>query len=549
MRTQSAVVALVLCALATSCGGGESTSPAPRAGDPSTPAPTTPVATSISIAPSSVALGSIGASQTLSAQVRDQNGQVMSGASVTWSSANPAVASVSASGVVSAVSAGSTDILATAGSATASVRVTVSQSVGSVSITPNTTTLTSIGATAQLNATARDVTGAAIANAPISWSASPSSVATVSSAGLVTAVAGGSATITASSAGVTATANIMVQLSNIPTTCTQQPVFGSHLLDPGVIKVITQIGVVGGGNTEIVGRSYVFPIDGIEGVRIPLTAPAALNVIAAKHYLPPGAPTSGYVPDWSLLLDAGCGIQLELFHVKDVAASIKAVADTTISNSSAWQQLSTSVPFEAGATFGWYMRGLNSVAFDVIVHDRNFVNQFTNQARYVTGRSNLLDVICPWTLFAPSLRSSYLSALGSQAGQRVAGASCGSVNRDVAGTPAGQWFTSPAVTGNWPFAKIGFYGDPLPIILGVDSTVYIGHTGPANDVRIYRDNGTWKDPATITSSHCYQITSGSNASGWLWLRMNSATQMDAAYGDTGTCPAAFPLSGFMAYHR
>lgn len=549
MRIQSALAALLVCALVTSCDGGDSTSPAPKGGDPTTPVPPTPVATSISISPNSLSLNGIGASQPLGAQVRDQNGQAMGNATVSWNSANPAVASVNANGVVSAIAAGSADIIATAGAASASARVTVSQSVGSLSISPNSSTLTSVGATVQLNATARDASGVVVANAPISWNASPTSVATVSSTGLVTAVAAGGVTITASTPGATAAANINVQLSNIPTTCTQQPVFGSHLLDPGMIKVITQIGVVGGGNTEIVGRSYVFPIDGIDGVRIPLHAPTTLSVVAAKHYLPPGAPTTGYVPDWSLLLDAGCGIQLELFHVKDVAASIKAATDTTISNSSAWQPLATRVPFAAGETFGWYMRGLNSVAFDVIVHDRNFVNQFTNQARYVTGRSNLLDVICPWTLFAPALRNSYLGAIGSQSGFRVAGAGCGTVNRDVAGTPAGQWFTSATVTANWPFSKIGFYGDPLPIVLGVDSAVYIGHTGPANDVRIYRENSTWKDPATITSSHCYQVTSGSNASGWLWLRMNSAIQMDAAYNDTGLCPSTFPSTGFMAYHR
>ncbi|MBL0939149.1 MAG: Ig-like domain-containing protein [Gemmatimonadaceae bacterium] len=546
MRIRSALAAvLVLCT--TACGGGDTTSPGTK-GNPSTPAPTTPVATSIVLSTQSVTINGLGATQGVGAEVRDQRGQPMSTA-VSWSSASPGIASVSSSGLITSNAVGATDVVATAGTITATVRVVVAPNNVSITLSPNSLTLNTVGATAQLQAMVRNANGDVVTNAVVAWSANPTSVATVSSSGVVTAVGNGTASITATSAGASATANIGVQLSNGPSTCTQQPVFASHLLDPSMIKVITQIGVVGGGNTEIVGRSYVFPIDGIDGVRIPLNAPTALNVVAAKHYLPSGAPTSGYVPDWSLLLDAGCGIQLELFHVKDVAASIKAVADTSISNSSAWQPLSRNVPFAAGETFGWYMRGLNSVAFDVIVHDRNHVNQFTNQARYVTGRSNLLDVVCPWTLFAPNLRSSYLGAIGSQTGFRVAGAGCGAVNRDVPGTPAGQWFTSATVTANWPFAKVGHYGDPLPIVLGVDSTVYIGHTGPANDVRIYRENSTWKDPATITTSHCYQAMSGNTASGWLWLRMNSATQMDAAYGDTGACPATFPASGFMPYYR
>lgn len=549
-RLNGAFALVLACATIVSCGGGGSTAtsaPPTVGGDPSTPAPSTP--TSITINRSVLQFGGIGETAQLSAEVRDQKGAVMGSAAVTWSSSNAQTVTVSNSGLVTVVAVGSATITATSGSATTSLNVSVSQTAATLVVSPATMTLISIGGNQPLAAVARDASGNTIQNVSVSWSASPSSVATVSSNGLVTAVSNGTAVVTATVANISATASVTVQSSTVPQSCSSRPVFSEYLIEPSLLKVITQIGVIGGGNTEIVGRSYAMPVDGMDGIRMPLTAPANMNVVAARHYLPPGAPTSGYVPDWSLLLDAGCGVTVELFHVKDVAPSIKAASDTTIYPYSGWQALPTSVPFRAGETFGWYQRGLNSVAFDVIAHDRNTHNRFSNQLRYDTGGSNLLDIVCPWTLFTPTKRDAYLNVVGAPTGQRVAGTGCGSVERDVAGTPAGQWFTSATIPTSWPLTKSGNYGDPLPIILGVDSMVYVGHTGPSNDIRIARNNPTWKDPATITTSWCYQIMNGSTSSGWLWLRMNSATQMDVSYSDDGLCSNSFPASNFVSYYR
>lgn len=405
---------------------------------------------------------------------------------------------------------------------------------------------TAVGQTVQLTADVRDQKGATMTGVNVSWSMSNLAVASVSPNGLVTAQITGTATVRASVGNLNATANVNVQISNTPTACTTRPVFNEFLIDPSLLKVVTQLGMIGGGNTEIVGRSYAMAIDG-DGVRLPLTAPADLKITAAKHYVPQGAP-AGYTPDWSLVFDTGCGVTFELYHVKDVAPSIKAAADTTIYPSSAWEPLKNPVSFRAGETFAWYQRGLNSVAFDVIAHDRNVRNHWANQQRYEVGGSNLLDIVCPWEMFAPAKRDAYLAIVGAQTGFRVAGAGCGSVERDVVGSAAGQWFAS-ATLAPFSLSKTGDYGNPFPIVLGVDSTVYVGHTGPNNDIRIYRNNATWKDPAKITTSWCYQIENGSTQSGWLYLRLNSASQMDVSYSQDGLCPASFPASAFMAYYR
>jgi hypothetical protein len=334
--------------------------------------------------------------------------------------------------------------------------------------------------------------------------------------------------------------------------CLTNPVvFNHYVMDTAHIKVVAQIGSIGGGNTELIGRSYVFAKDGLQGQRLPIRAPADLEIVAAKRYLPPGAPTTGYIPDWSLHLDVGCGITIDMYHIKDVSDSLKAVADTTVFNSSAWEGLSRKVPVKAGEIIGWYIPGLTSTAWDFIVSNDSVTNQFVNQARYVARNSNILHTVCPYDFFEPSKRAAYYTKLGSVTGVPVPGADCGTVERDVIGTPSGQWFLdSTFVVGPGPLKKEGFYGDPFPNVIAPDSTVMFGHIGTSNDVRIARTNPTWKRPQDITTEWCYQIQpTPSTSDGWVWLKMVTSTKMEVAYGETGTCPTTFPTSGTKMYFR
>ncbi len=68
-----------------------------------------------------------------------------------------------------------------------------------------------MGETKQLSATVKDQNGNTMSGASVSWSTSDPSVATVSSAGLVTATANGMATITGTSGSASATASVNVQ--------------------------------------------------------------------------------------------------------------------------------------------------------------------------------------------------------------------------------------------------------------------------------------------------------------------------------------------------
>ena len=120
--------AVLFSLLLWSCGGDSS----PTASTPTASTPT-PVATSITLSVTSLSFASFGATSQLSATVKDQNGTTMSGASVTWSSSNTAVATVLANGLVTAISVGSATILAQSGSVSAMASVTVAQTAASLS--------------------------------------------------------------------------------------------------------------------------------------------------------------------------------------------------------------------------------------------------------------------------------------------------------------------------------------------------------------------------------------------------------------------------------
>ena len=180
-----------------------------------------PVPTTVAVTPDSVVFTAIGQTVQLSAEVRDQNGQVMAGAGVTWTSSNASAATVSGSRLVTAAGNGTATITASAGSASGSATVTVAQEVSAVVVSPAADTLVA-GDTLRLSAEAMDANGHSMAAAEFTWASSDTLVATVDDSGLVTGVAAGEAEITATSSGVTGRAQVAV-VAPAPTTIVVTP--------------------------------------------------------------------------------------------------------------------------------------------------------------------------------------------------------------------------------------------------------------------------------------------------------------------------------------
>jgi uncharacterized protein YjdB len=167
-----------------------------------------PVATiSLTFAKATVEIGEVIAAQAI---VSDAHGNILSGRPLTWSSDSPTVAQVNSEGLVTGVSIGATTIRVASGAIAAAAPLTVvRQTVGSVTVTPSAVTL-SIGQTQQLVATVKDRRGVVLTDRFVGWASSNFLIASVNSAGRVTAVSAGTATIQASSEGIFGTAQVTV---------------------------------------------------------------------------------------------------------------------------------------------------------------------------------------------------------------------------------------------------------------------------------------------------------------------------------------------------
>lgn len=151
----------------------------------------TTLATGVTISPTTFTI-EIGDTQQLTANVLPTTA---SNKSVTWSSGSPTVASVNSTGLVTALTNGTSVITATTvdGSHTNTSICTVDTAVQSVSVTPESLSL-NVGATSQLSATVLPVNAE---NKTVNWSSDHASIASVNSTGLVSAVSNGVAVITA----------------------------------------------------------------------------------------------------------------------------------------------------------------------------------------------------------------------------------------------------------------------------------------------------------------------------------------------------------------
>ena len=207
MRTRS----FLIVAAALGCGAGSDSTP---------PQSSQAVATVAMTSPGPDSLFSIPDSVTVSAEARTASGLVVSGATISWTSSDAAVASVSPSSgpstTIVALRGGSATITARVGTATATKSIVVSQRVAALTVSSSSAdTLFSIGDTRTLSATAHDSRGTTIDAPLIQWTIDKATVAAISPTSgattTVTAVGGGAAVVTARSGALTATSGIAVR--------------------------------------------------------------------------------------------------------------------------------------------------------------------------------------------------------------------------------------------------------------------------------------------------------------------------------------------------
>ena len=164
----------------------------------------TKAVTGISLNKTSVTLKK-GETTTLTATVTPSDA---TNKTVTYSTSNSKVAKVSSGGKITAVGGGTATITAKAGSKTATCKVTVNVVQTGITASGNSSKSVALGSTLSLKVT--KVPSDATDNFSTTWTSADTSIATVSSKGVVTGVALGTTTITAKQNGWTVNYKITV---------------------------------------------------------------------------------------------------------------------------------------------------------------------------------------------------------------------------------------------------------------------------------------------------------------------------------------------------
>jgi uncharacterized protein YjdB len=212
------------------------------------------VPASVQVVPSTVTLRRTNVRQ-FTATPRNATGAPITGQTVTWQSSNSAVAAVSPTGEVTALTPGVATITATAASVSGTAAVTVTEiPIGSISLAPQARSLQvneSFIPTVTLRDTASNVLPSL--GRPLTWSSSNEIAATVSATGVVTGRRAGTARITAASPenpAISGTSDVTVSEREV-TTVVIAPRTGSLRL--GVPRNLT-VTLLDAENLPVTGR-------------------------------------------------------------------------------------------------------------------------------------------------------------------------------------------------------------------------------------------------------------------------------------------------------
>ena len=362
--------------------------------------------TGITVTPSAAALVA-GETYQLTATITPEEA---TNKAITWSTSNSGVATVNQNGLVTAAGSGSALITAVTGdggfSSSALVQVTVP--VTGVSLSPATASLEP-GQSVQLNAT---VSPSGASNQSVTWSSSNSEVATVDQTGKVTALAEGSALVTATTAdgGFTATCQVNAAFVIPVTTVLVTP--ASAILDPGNTLQLTATvlpeNATNKGVTWITSSSAVATVNQNGLVTATGAGSAIISVLttdgnySASCAVEVTAPACVYETINSQNFDSGMGIWVDggtdcarsTYYPNSGRYSLLLRDNTTTSltttgtlNLSAYSEITVSFSyypysFDNSSEDFWLQISTNGGTTFTTVEEWNLNDEFVNRSRY-----------------------------------------------------------------------------------------------------------------------------------------------------------------------
>lgn len=234
---------------------------------------------SVSVAPPTLTLV-VGANQQLVPTPKDSVGGPLTGRTVTYTTSAPAVATVSGTGLVTAVAVGASNVVVSSEGQGFVVPVTVSATpVAQVAVVPASVSIMA-GTTQQLTVTTRDAGANVLTGRVVTFATNAPAVATVSLTGLITGVTAGAANITVSSEGI-----------NTPVPVTINPILaGTTTADPAALPNASgQIKNAVAYNALNIpamaaGGSYIDPITGVKVWKVTSATVPVANTFTTHWY-------------------------------------------------------------------------------------------------------------------------------------------------------------------------------------------------------------------------------------------------------------------------
>ena len=231
---------LMVCLGLSGCGGGSSKSKSQGSGR-------TLVSITVTTASSATSVAT-GATLQFSAQGKFSDGSVSDVSSqVAWKSSDTTMGIMNSAGVLTGVKTGSITVTATEGTISGSMAITVTQaSLVSIAITGNGSL--AAGASEPLYAQGTYTDGSTqLITSQVAWKSLDTSIATISSTGMLTSLKAGTVTITASMGSVSGTGNVIVT-APAPLSITITPAVFS--IASGQNKQLSAVGVYSDGTLQ-----------------------------------------------------------------------------------------------------------------------------------------------------------------------------------------------------------------------------------------------------------------------------------------------------------
>ncbi len=217
--SNTSVVTINNTGVATAVAAGTATIRAAGNGKSSSPVSITvtlPPVASVTVSPSSAQLLIVGDMRTFTATAQADGGIARDDVTITWSSSDTGVVSITPAGVAAAVAAGTASIRASAeGVNSAPVMITVSEPppeplvIATIVVSPDMASITE-GQTGQFEAVAMTDDGMPVPGVEFTWASSDEMVATVDMIGVATGVGVGETMITATADSISGSATLTV---------------------------------------------------------------------------------------------------------------------------------------------------------------------------------------------------------------------------------------------------------------------------------------------------------------------------------------------------